>query len=872
MIIEKNAFSFNKRLKIQLVFLTFIFICSFLYSPSSVYPQIEKRKDMLPWTVQITFGIRGPKPLIWDGMAIVPDGKIENMKSINFTEGDALYPEENRWVCQINRLRGREMAEKLDVFSPREYLEEWVAKGIILELKAPRTTTLSFDTAGGVFSFNIEDLELGKPIARLDKNIEIRLLPRSFILTSEDKMNNYSAITVDSTGNIWTAYVSYDMKEEQLVLRKYDGDTWGEEIEISNTGCFLKPSLAADSEGRVWVCWSARIKDNWDIFARYYKNGRWSKNYQLSDHPGPEINQRILVDENNRLWACWQGFQSKYSDIFMKYWDNGKWSSLLKVTESQGNDWQPAITTDNRGNIYCAYEAFRNKRHALLLRQFNINSSAFGQEIEVASSKYYIGHASLAADKDGRVWIAWDISEDDWGFGEDEEQRFIEIGKFDSIETEINYNKEPMEGRRGRYNSRKMGLICYYGGKFYEPVEDFASKFKATMQIYADIPQLQIDANGRLWLFFHHYSGKIPFYIHDKVMEVWKVYGIFYDGKAWSSPIELGYTTWRNIYASSSCAGTEKAGIWITYAGDNRQKGSRELDPTSICVTSINLEKLPLQQAELIPSKKQPKIFTETSANKAVPAHAIQYESDLGTIKYKLFWGTVHEQHDTRGRMGMDCFVVDAFKYALDDQQYNFLGVADYALRENTVLSRSFNYSLWEAKKATSIYSNGDYFLSFYVKGKSPYKRAPGHSLQKKPIPKGMAVITCVYAEDYTPESFIDSLQNRRNYLATDWIVLDFTVEGQPIGSKFLGSNPNPRCLAKIIGTGDIEQVDIIRNAKAVYSSTNFTGNEAEITFVDMDLPVKDDYHYFIQLKQKDGGMAWTPPICYHYKPKVASK
>jgi len=855
----------------QIFLFTFILIFSLPYNVSSVNPEIEKQ-NTLPWTVQIIFGIRGPKPLTWDGKALIYEGRIENIKAINFREQDRLFPEENRWECSIGRLQGRAIADRLKGISPREYLEEWVAKGIILELNAPLTASLSIATAGGVFSFNLIDLRLGSPIMRLEQNIEIQLLPHTFIFGSKGMMNNYPSIAIDSMGNIWTAYVSYNKGKERLVLRKYNGQEWGKEVEISDTGCYLQPSLAGDPEGGLWVCWPARIKDNWDIYARHYKDGRWSTTFRLCNHPGPDTNQRIIVEENSRLWVAWQGFGSENADIFMRSWDRGTWSPIIKVTDHQGNDWQPAITTDNKGNIYLAWDTYHNGRHAIILRQFNADAGALGPEIEVFSTKDYVAHASLAADKAGRVWTAWDMSGKDWGFGEDEEQRFIEIGKFESVETQINYDKTPMEGRRGRYNSREIGLICYYGGKFYKPSEDLYVKLPPTMKIYADLPQLQIDSSGRLWLFFHHYTGSIPFYIHDKLMEIWKVYGVFYDGKSWSSPIELGYNTWRNIFASSTCADKEKAEIWIAYSGDNRQNESRNPDPTGICVASLNLEKMPPQNVELILAENQPKLLTNASYIKTTPVPKIRYESNLGLKKYKLFWGTIHEQHDVRGRNGMDCFVWDAFKYALDDQQYDFLGIADYAFRDSDRGFGSDNYSLWEAKKAASIYLNGEYFLSFYIKGKSPYKRAPGHYLQKKPVPKGMPVITCVYVEDFNKASFIEALEKRRNYVATDWIVLDFTVEGHPMGDKFLGSNPNPRMLARIIGTGEMEQVDIIRNAKCIYSSKNIRGKEADITFVDMDISEKDDYHYFIQIRQKDGAMAWTAPICYHYRPKVARK
>jgi len=266
--------------------------------------------------------------------------------------------------------------------------------------------------------------------------------------------------------------------------------------------------------------------------------------------------------------------------------------------------------------------------------------------------------------------------------------------------------------------------------------------------------------------------------------------------------------------------------------------------------------------------ENQPKVIDQASYTEFKPVPKRRYESTLGLNKYQLYWGTLHEQHDVRGRMAMDGFVVDAFKYALDDQQYDFLGISDYSYRQTSWFG-SQNYPLWEANKAISRYSNKKDFLSFYVPGRSPYKRAPGHSLQKKPIPKGMPVITVVYSTDFTAKAFNEALEKKRNYVATDWIVLDFTVEGHPMGDKFPSRNPYPRMLAKVMGTDDLEEVEIIRNAKCIYSSKNITGKDADITFVDMDLPQdkKDDYHYFIQIRQKNGAMAWTPPICYHFIP-----
>ncbi|MEW5803232.1 MAG: hypothetical protein AB1847_14135 [bacterium] len=837
----------------------------FPHQAEGVNQQIEE-EITIPWTVQITFGIRGPKPLIWDGKAQVSKGQIENLQGVNFTDTDTLIPKESRWKCSIDRLRGSEIAEDLGGLSPREYLEERVAKGVVLDLSTPLSARVSITTEAGVFSFSHADLTFGSPIERLDGNIKLQLLPRSFRFGSKEQTNNYPAVAMDSQENVWAAWTCYEGGAERLVLRKYDGQTWSQETVIADSGCYLQPSLSGDKEGGLWACWAGRVNDNWDVYARHYKDGKWSSVTRITEHPAPDTDQQIFVDANNRLWVCWQSFQFGTADIFMKYLDQGQWSAIIRVTDHPGNDWQPAITVDNLGNAFLAWDTYRNKKHLILLRKFA--NQRLWPEIEITSTDNYVAHANLTCDTHGRVWIAWDVSGENWGFGEDEEDRVITLSKFEAIETQINYNKTPMEGRRGRYNSRKLGLVCYYGDKLYETSEDLYARLPQTIKMYSDLPQLQTDSSGRLWLFFHHYIGKIPFYIHDKLMEVWKVYGIFYDGNSWSSPIEFSETTWRNIFAPSVCVGQKRGDIWITYAGDNRRDGTRQLEPAGICVSTFTMDKISPHNMDLKLSATQPRMIEQASYTEVTPVPKKRYESTLGLEKYQLFWGTLHEQHDVRGRMAMDGFVVDAFKYALDDQQYDFLGISDYTFR-NTSWFGSQNYSLWEAQKAISRYSNKKDFLSFYVPGRSPYKRAPGHSLQKKPVPKGMPVITVVYAKDFTDKSFNEALEKKRNYIATDWIILDFTVEGHPMGDKFPSRNRYPRCLAKVMGTDDLEQVDIIRNAKCIYSSKNITGKDADITFVDMGLPLdkKDDYHYFIQIKQKNGAMAWTPPICYHFIP-----
>lgn len=81
--------------------------------------------------------------------------------------------------------------------------------------------------------------------------------------------------------------------------------------------------------------------------------------------------------------------------------------------------------------------------------------------------------------------------------------------------------------------------------------------------------------------------------------------------------------------------------------------------------------------------------------------------------------------------MNLDGFVIDSFKYAMDDWGYNFMGLKDYAYRGEGWFTNK-NYYWWETQKSIDLFSVEGKFLSFFLKAKSPYIRPMGHGLLKK--------------------------------------------------------------------------------------------------------------------------------------------
>ncbi len=120
-----------------------------------------------------------------------------------------------------------------------------------------------------------------------------------------------------------------------------------------------------------------------------------------------------------------------------------------------------------------------------------------------------------------------------------------------------------------------------------------------------------------------------------------------------------------------------------------------------------------------------------------------------------------------------------------------------------------------------------------------------------------------VYSPERTYEDIWDSLHARRTYAATDNIIVDFQSGGHAMGEEFPVSEP-PRLDVRIIGTGRIRQIDVIKDSTFVY--TAHPGVE-EVTFSYTDSEIEPGTHYYyVRVIQDDGNMAWGSPVWVNYR------
>ena len=135
--------------------------------------------------------------------------------------------------------------------------------------------------------------------------------------------NDFSSVTVARDGSIWTAWAGFrDGADRVYAERIAPGSSAGSDRrphEVSpEGGDVFRTAMGEDSEGKVWVVWSERVNDNWDLYARSFDGQSWSRIQRLTRASQPDTQHNMARDSQGGLHLVWQGYRNNRAGIFHK--------------------------------------------------------------------------------------------------------------------------------------------------------------------------------------------------------------------------------------------------------------------------------------------------------------------------------------------------------------------------------------------------------------------------------------------------------------------------------------------------------------------------------------------------------------------------
>ncbi|NIR50065.1 hypothetical protein GWO43_16295 [candidate division KSB1 bacterium] len=350
----------------------------------------------------------------------------------------------------------------------------------------------------------------------------------------------YPAIAVDSKKNVYVAYnytsdrgdeaiylnhfsdESVELEATTDVARRYlkitDGPDWEEALQVSEVSeTEYRPRLTVTPEDVVWVVWSARRNQQWEIFARTFSEGKFGEEIRVTENSVYDFRPVTLADRSGRVWLLWErGTSDKNMQIVAKFMLNGNWSDEIILEGRPGYAYRPAILEAGDGTIWFAWDHTNGHNTDVYVNSFK--NGTLGEPVQVSFHPGIDCKAALSWHQN-KLWVAWTTNrrgENDWGI--------------------IRY---PM-------------VRAYDGQSWFTLPSEMKGvdlKSQSEMQSY-EYPTMTFDSYGRLYLFNRH----------DHVFSA-----AYYENGEWSDNWLLDEAGWglRGFYVHLAWVSENK--LWMAH-------------------------------------------------------------------------------------------------------------------------------------------------------------------------------------------------------------------------------------------------------------------------------------------------------------------
>ena len=143
----------------------------------------------------------------------------------------------------------------------------------------------------------------------------------------------------------------------------------------------------------------------------------WSGEMRLTSDPGTDLNPVAATDANGRVWVAWQASATTIWRSWRPCRTATASARRATVSFSQNSDWDPAIATASNGEVAVAWDTYDKGDYDVYFRRLRMDGGSIKMDapVPVAASPSFEARASIAYDKQNRLWVAYEASDTKWG-------------------------------------------------------------------------------------------------------------------------------------------------------------------------------------------------------------------------------------------------------------------------------------------------------------------------------------------------------------------------------------------------------------------------------------------------------------------------
>jgi len=231
-----------------------------------------------------------------------------------------------------------------------------------------------------------------------------------------------AVIDSDNAGNVYVVWEKNNDGNKEIFFRKKTaGGGWQTTQNISKTGPGSKwPDIVVDKKtGNAYVVWQENVAGKWQVFFKYYENGAWTSNSNMTNNGSHSIHPSVWLDGSGEVHVVYSDNASgAYNIYYLSTTDTGTvtaavypplnvhlGTSLDGSADRKKNLVKWKRNPDNDNEALKTYKIFRkNANHGVSSYKVvsNVSNGIFKYEDRGLSTNVKYSYVLLAVNNEGR--------------------------------------------------------------------------------------------------------------------------------------------------------------------------------------------------------------------------------------------------------------------------------------------------------------------------------------------------------------------------------------------------------------------------------------------------------------------------------------
>ena len=348
-------------------------------------------------------------------------------------------------------------------------------------------------------------------------------LSNIFSLSKPNRYDKYASIAVDEQNKTWVSFTSMQDDKEKIIITSKTNSNWGNEMQIDNgQGIESYSKLLLSKNNKLWIFWQGKRNGKWAVYTRNCFKDKWDQELRLTALTENCFHPNVIEDVNGSIWLTYEKVVANKITIEVLVYENNKWSNPFTLVKGSINR-RVSLATDKKGKVWVAWDSPDSGNYDIWLACLSKSTNQpikTDTIIQATSSLSTDDSPSITCGEDGTVWLAWN--------------------SLRSLQKEVN---------RTNQHAGAIFLKGYKEGKWF--VTDKISDELMYGEIsYKNIDKTTNDAEEDYWHWKQNQN--FPVLYMDKQQQLWiawrtDMYGAHnfdiwarvYNGRAWSDLLQL---------------------------------------------------------------------------------------------------------------------------------------------------------------------------------------------------------------------------------------------------------------------------------------------------------------------------------------------